>query len=125
MEDVIQGRPTQKWHLYSGHDVTLALLMSGFDLLEKNGEWPGYASNLVLELHQSNGWFVQVYWNHKIQIIPGCQNSTCPWETFKNLVGKLIPTNLAAECSTKEHVGLKYRPYSNLLGETDITSFFC
>jgi acid phosphatase len=69
-----------KYALFSGHDTTIAPLVSllgNFD-----GFWPPYASNLVFELSEENGnHFVRVFYNDKEITVPGCPSmQPCPWK---------------------------------------------
>ncbi|XP_061827356.1 lysophosphatidic acid phosphatase type 6 isoform X2 [Nerophis lumbriciformis] len=90
MEEKLQGassQPNRKLFLYSAHDTTLipCLMVLGiFDM-----QWPPYAADLTLELHQHQRTkepFVKVSYNGQDQLIPGCSGLYCPLQEFKQVL---------------------------------------
>jgi len=73
-----------KYALFSGHDTTLAPLLSLLGVYD--GKWPSYASNLIFELSQradTSEWILKLIYNGKELFISGCPlEQSCPWKTF-------------------------------------------
>jgi len=91
LSDMVTGRNRDlKYALFSGHDSTLAPLLSLLGIYD--GYWPPYASNLVFEVieddaaSEANRWSVRVIYNEKELIIPGCPpGQACPWNVFDQI----------------------------------------
>jgi hypothetical protein len=99
MQNNINGQKNPKWFLYSAHDTSMALILSGYQLLNADLGWPPYAANLVLELWQDSmmNYYVRMVYNDQTVQLPGCAKM-CPFEIFQNLTEPLIPTNWDEEC---------------------------
>ena len=94
----------KKLFVYSGHDTTINAFLA---LLKLNdGQWPQYASNIVLELYEQvdenepskKTYFVHTLYNSKQMILPEC-SLYCPWTQFESLVQYLFHPQHHTECS--------------------------
>lgn len=80
------GQP--QFRLYSAHDITCGLVLSGLGIYE--GEWPRYASNIVIELHRKGDQhYVKVIYNDVEKTLPNCSDSMCPFSTVKSNMEKI------------------------------------
>lgn len=87
-----------RFFLYSGHDITLGLLTSSFQVFD--GVWPAFASHFAIELHKddSSNYYVRLVYNSELRIIPGCEEF-CPFDTVSDMLLRVIPTNFEEECN--------------------------
>jgi len=91
IQDKIAGKVTQKYFHYSGHDTTIAPLMTAFGVYD--GKWPPYASHSQLELWSDakGNHFVQVKYQGIAHKLNGCTSTFCPVEQFLKNVAPFIP----------------------------------
>jgi hypothetical protein len=76
MSAVVEGKPSHKFVLYSGHDTTVGPVLAALGFY--NYPIPPYASNLVIELLQKEtSFFVKVIYNGEILLVPGCKDKLC------------------------------------------------
>jgi hypothetical protein len=100
----IEGKSEPIYILYSGHDATLAPLLSVFGVYDK--EWPPYASNLQIELwrnnsavfpYTANDYFVEMKYNGGYMKPTGCSGVMCNYgQEWRPLAVSTIPKN--GEC---------------------------
>ncbi|RIA89614.1 histidine phosphatase superfamily, partial [Glomus cerebriforme] len=111
-----------KFAIYSGHDSTIAPLITTFNAY--NHRWPKFNSHLTLELFESkekssffklfssaqDNHYIRVKYNDKILELPACQNdgqhhpndkSLCTLKAFLSLVDSHIPKDYIQECLDK------------------------
>ncbi|XP_064800255.1 lysophosphatidic acid phosphatase type 6-like isoform X2 [Oncorhynchus masou masou] len=87
IEDHLQGTTSEsnrKLFLYSAHDTTLMPCLMALGVFDM--QWPPYAADITLELHQhrqTKEAFVKVSYIGKDQLIPGCSGVYCPLQEFK------------------------------------------
>eukprot|EP00871_Galdieria_phlegrea_P004251 jgi/Galph1/4827/GphlegSOOS_G3493.1 len=88
MKEKVENKTELKFILYSGHDTTLAALLSCFQAF--SGLNPPYNSTIIIELHKGNEMldagsegdhFVHIEYNGNDIAIPSC-SSFCPFESF-------------------------------------------
>ncbi|XP_061925052.1 lysophosphatidic acid phosphatase type 6 isoform X2 [Entelurus aequoreus] len=90
MEEKLQGaysQPNRKLFLYSAHDTTLIPCLMALGIFDM--QWPPYAADLTLELHQhqrTKEAFVKVSYNGQDQLLPGCSGLYCPLQEFKQVL---------------------------------------
>lgn len=102
-----EGAPwKRKLFMYSGHDVTVATILSALKVF--NNIQPPYASMVIVELHElkPREHFVQVLYKNVSDdgedpfplTIPGC-DEFCPLDKFVELVANVTAVDVKAECS--------------------------
>jgi len=121
MIDKISGTNKYKYMLFSGHDTTLAPLLSALNIFGPF-IWPPYASNLAIELVRDtqNQFYVSLKYNFIPIIIPGCKNLgglLCPIGVFGNIINEVIPSDWETECMATDH--------TRLFTDPTYTSLFC
>jgi len=126
MNNVVNdGQENPKWIYYSAHDTTLALVMSGFNILQGTG-WPPYVANLVFELYKDseNDYKVHLLYNNQTITIPGC-SEYCDYLEFIEIASKFSITqnDWASECGTSWLPST--RDYALGLVGDDLIAFFC
>ncbi|XP_028249460.1 lysophosphatidic acid phosphatase type 6 [Parambassis ranga] len=90
IEEKLQGtssEPNRKLFLYSAHDTTLIPCLMALGIFDM--QWPPYAADITLELHQNkqtNEAFVKVSYIGQDQHIPGCSGVYCPLQEFKQVL---------------------------------------
>lgn len=100
---------------FSGHDSTLAPLMSAFGVFD--GLWPSFGAHCTLELLEdlapdnassSDSFYVRLKTNDRIVSIPACagyyhpnDSSLCRLDQFFKITSPLIPRDLAEECAVE------------------------
>jgi hypothetical protein len=98
----IDGKEALKMILYSGHDTSIAPILSFFNLY--SGEHPDYASNILLSLYEEdNQYYVKMEYNSKILMIEGC-GEFCPFETFEKFVEENSPSDQEYESVCMEEI---------------------
>lgn len=95
----------RKMYMYSGHDVTVATVLSAFQVFNKIQ--PPYASMVLVELHElkPKEHFVQVLYKNVSDdgedpfplTLPGC-DEFCPLDKFYQLVANVTADDLVSEC---------------------------
>jgi len=103
-QDIIKGDYNPKWVLYSAHDISIALFLSGFNLFPGT-VWPQYASHVVMELWQSTTnttFYIRFIYNENELTIPGCPAALCPFDTWLKIAQQLIPTDWYKECGLSD-----------------------
>ncbi|KAJ5076811.1 lysophosphatidic acid phosphatase type 6 [Anaeramoeba ignava] len=98
MQNKIVEKIEYKYMFYSGHDTTLAPLLSNFNVFD--GSKVYYSSFIIFELYSddSNHFFVRFIYNDEVYLIPGCKSTFCEFETFIEIAKKVIPINFTEEC---------------------------
>ncbi|GAB5363121.1 hypothetical protein AAMO2058_000856200 [Amorphochlora amoebiformis] len=92
-----------KMSLYSGHDSTLVPLLAALGVYE--GQWPPYASYIVIELAEStktgDHWVRVQYNNEELLMMDGFWNR---YEDFSNYMGYYVLTDEEhkIECAAKD-----------------------
>ncbi|XP_054641992.1 lysophosphatidic acid phosphatase type 6 isoform X2 [Dunckerocampus dactyliophorus] len=90
IEEKLQGastEPNRKLFLYSAHDTTLIPCLMALGIFDM--QWPPYAADLTLELHQhqhTKEAFVKVSYKGQDQLVPGCSGLYCPLQEFKQVL---------------------------------------
>ncbi|KAJ3450995.1 lysophosphatidic acid phosphatase type [Anaeramoeba flamelloides] len=85
----ISGELKHNFHLYSAHDSGIILVLSALHCFDNLP--PEYASNLQFELFNINdSHYIQLLYNHKPLVIPGCGETLCPYEAFKQIALKAV-----------------------------------
>lgn len=113
MKHRVNGEALPKLYMHSGHDTTVAALLTALGLFE-HGKSPPYAAMVSVELRQNpttRQYFVNVlYKNTSTTVykltIPGCQ-ADCPYDTFLTLTKNKIPTDWKKECGLDDDSGNK------------------
>jgi len=97
--------PNARLYVYSAHDSTLLALLSLLDLYDNVP--PGYASCIIVELHQVNRqYLVQILYRLDVEsefivlTVPGC-TPLCPLKTLQKLTRDLVINNFTAACQAK------------------------
>eukprot|EP01117_Protostelium_nocturnum_P013176 TRINITY_DN4901_c1_g1_i1.p1 TRINITY_DN4901_c1_g1~~TRINITY_DN4901_c1_g1_i1.p1 ORF type:complete len:413 (-),score=105.29 TRINITY_DN4901_c1_g1_i1:45-1283(-) len=112
---------------YSGHDLTVALILSSLDLLDSIKTWPKFASSIQFEIWndlKTNLPHVKMLYNTMEVRIPRCPSTTsdsflCPLPIFKKLISRHIPVDYDSECKS-------VNPNGNVPKEVaDVTLFLC
>lgn len=98
VRNILLWRRSQEADDCQGHDITLGLLTSSFQVFD--GIWPAFASHFAIELHKddSSNYYVRLFYNSELRIIPGCEEF-CPFETVSDMLQAVIPTDFDKECS--------------------------
>lgn len=89
--NITKGLSQQKVVLYSGHDKTISPLLVAMGI--GNGQWPPFASRLVMELYSSSNasapeYYLKVIYNGNdmTRQLRFCENGLCPLENFLDFV---------------------------------------
>jgi len=98
MINAVNGFDPAKFVLYSAHDSSVGPIIATLGMYD--GLWPPYRSHAHFELwrNASGKYFVQVKYNNKVLLPPGCSDVMCPYEQFQNLLNSRIP-NYPGVCS--------------------------
>ena len=98
-----QKKIKTKVFMYSGHDTTVAALLSALNLYS-NGTSPPYAASVIVELHQNTQgkYYVNILYKHKtdkadLLKLPGC-DVNCILEDFLSITKPYIPVDWNKEC---------------------------
>lgn len=88
----IEGKTPYKLMLYSGHDSSIAPLLSALELFD--GAWPPLASHVIFEFWKNGEgeYFVEVSYNGRslTRFKKGCEGQAlCPWHQFLKSVSKV------------------------------------
>lgn len=101
-----QNKTNTKMFMYSGHDTTVAALLSALNLFA-NGTSPPYAASVLVELHQNSAgkYYVNVLYKNTtdrayLLTVPGCAED-CPLEDFQKITKPYIPVDWKKECGVK------------------------
>lgn len=108
IEEKVQGtssEPNRKLFLYSAHDTTLIPCLMALGIFDM--QWPPYAADLTLELHQhrqTNQSFVKVSYIGQDQLLPGCSGIYCPLQEFKQMLSlySLTSENYSSLCNSTD-----------------------
>jgi len=102
IKNKISGSITQKFYLLSGHDTTIAPILSSLQSFGPYG-WPPYSSHIVIELlsDDSGNYFVTVTYNSQKLVLPGCGDFICTLGNFTKLIQPVIPDDWTTECNTQ------------------------
>eukprot|EP01136_Pigoraptor_vietnamica_P000448 Opistho-1_new@25773 len=110
MEATLRGEKRARFHVYSGHDTTLAPLLVGLDLLDLH--WPAFAASLTYEVMRNKAdgsRAVRVLYNGKPRALAACKDAAlskdgtlCPYGRFVEIVSELVPKDFSGECKAKE-----------------------
>lgn len=107
MDQIIAGNMTQKLHMNSGHDMTVAMMLHGIGY--KITHVPDFSANIVFELHLGeidNKHYVKTMYNDIPITFGKCTDEMCELETFRqNIVEKAIPGDIEDLCSDKDPLG--------------------
>ena len=95
--------PQKKMVMYSAHDTTISYVLNSLGVY--NGLAPPYASLVMFELVDNDGWAVKISYRNEtdkapyVLTVPGCQQ-VCPLEQFRRLTEKVRPGlgDWAEEC---------------------------
>lgn len=98
-----QKKIKTKVFMYSGHDTTVAALLTALNLFI-NGTSPPYAASVIVELHQNTlgKYYVNILYKQKpdnadLLTLPGCKVD-CPLEDFLRITKPYIPVDWNKEC---------------------------
>lgn len=105
MDEKLSGTADRKLFLYSAHDTTLIPCLMALGVFDM--EWPPYAADITLELHQhrqTKEACVKVSYLGQDQLIPGCSGVYCPLEEFKQALSaySLSPELYKSLCEKTE-----------------------
>eukprot|EP00092_Neocalanus_flemingeri_P076897 GFUD01095429.1.p1 GENE.GFUD01095429.1~~GFUD01095429.1.p1 ORF type:complete len:410 (+),score=111.59 GFUD01095429.1:112-1341(+) len=95
----------RKVFMYSAHDTTVSYVLNTLGVFD--GLAPPYASLVMFELYDLEGWHVKISWRNDtskppyVLTIPGCQQ-LCPLHLFKQLTESVRPADWAQECQVEE-----------------------
>lgn len=101
MQKTMNHNSSVKFYMFSGHDTTVAALLSTLGLFNQLS--PPYAAMDIIELHQnSEGYYVNILYKNETDkaynlTVPGCQKD-CMFTDFIKLTKDVIPTDWEAEC---------------------------
>ncbi|XP_033762261.1 lysosomal acid phosphatase-like isoform X2 [Pecten maximus] len=111
----LKGEALPKLYMHSGHDTTVAALLTALGLFD-HGRSPPYAAMVAVELREiitsrPHKYFVNVFYKNNTETayklaIPGCKID-CPYDTFLNLTKNKIPTDWEKECGLTDNSGDK------------------
>jgi len=94
--------PDKLMQMYSGHDTTIAAMLSGLGIFELHD--PPYACGLIFELYESNGsHYVQIFYRKSTAEdltpidIPNCGRK-CPLNQLYELYKEVLPVDFETEC---------------------------
>ncbi|KAI5857050.1 histidine phosphatase superfamily [Tricharina praecox] len=119
---VASGKSQVRLALMGCHDTTLAGLLASLGAFDQ--KWPPFTSAIAVETFRlkdhrrsfwgrvtgagaDEGWYVRLRYNEKPVVVSGCKKagkhlegneSFCTMEAFKEVVGKIAPTDWRAEC---------------------------
>ena len=103
--DAVEGNTmvpaNRKVFMYSAHDTTVSYVLNTLGVYD--GLAPPYASVVMFELYDLNGWHVKISWRNDttrpphVLTIPGCQQ-LCPLQKFKKLTDSVRPADWTEEC---------------------------
>ncbi|OWF40461.1 lysosomal acid phosphatase-like isoform X2 [Mizuhopecten yessoensis] len=125
----LKGETQPKLYMHSGHDTTVAALLTALGLYD-HGKSPPYAAMVAVELRenttaQPHNYFVNVWYKNTTETdtaykltIPGC-TTDCPYDTFLNLTKDKIPTDWNKECGLADNSG---KAKKNILNMPTIVS---
>ena len=100
----------KKVFMYSAHDTTISYVLNTLGVY--NGLAPPYASLVMFELMDKDGWKVKIsYRNDTTKVpyvltIPGCQQ-LCPLNLFKQLTESVRPRDWSEECQVGQMDGIR------------------
>ncbi|XP_065205541.1 uncharacterized protein LOC135835282 [Planococcus citri] len=104
MEMKIQKKLNATFHFYSGHDTTIASLLTALEMYKDIFILPPYSSSLIFELRQKDeDHSVTILYRNstttppKLLRLRGCDH-VCTLDRFKTLTQHLIPENWNDEC---------------------------
>ncbi|KAK7580589.1 hypothetical protein V9T40_001218 [Parthenolecanium corni] len=103
MRKKIDGNFNQTLHIYSGHDSTIANVLSA--LGQYNFQLPPYSSSVLFELREKDdNYFITILYRNSSTQAPYLLNFTecggvCTVDQFINLTANLIPSDYVAECN--------------------------
>lgn len=103
-----------RFHIYSGHDTTIAPLLCAFRVFDE--KWPPFGSNMTFELLEdvrvreksrpTEPFYVRLKTNDQVMQMPACQGyyhdsdvSLCQLDRFFEICRAMIPKNLDKECA--------------------------
>uniref|UniRef100_K1QGK1 Fibrillin-2 n=1 Tax=Magallana gigas TaxID=29159 RepID=K1QGK1_MAGGI len=99
-----------KLYMFSGHDTTVAALLSALGLYKDIPASPGYAACVMLELYKTeNYYYVEIHYknNHQMESnastilrLKGCEKK-CKLEKFLSLTDAAVPKDWRKECYTR------------------------
>lgn len=99
-----------KLYMFSGHDTTVAALLSALGLYKDIPSSPGYAACVMLELYKTeNYYYVEIHYknNHQMESnastilkLKGCEKK-CKLEKFLSLTDAAVPKDWRKECYTR------------------------
>ncbi|CAH1957982.1 unnamed protein product [Acanthoscelides obtectus] len=96
------SKHSKKVYLYSGHEQTVAYLLSFLGIYEPP-HIPAYGSHIILEIHEKDGEYgVKVLYQddsprlHNYITLPGCEEF-CPLDKFMEMHKGLLPAD-TSEC---------------------------
>eukprot|EP00818_Percolomonas_sp_WS_P001491 CAMPEP_0117444870 /NCGR_PEP_ID=MMETSP0759-20121206/5484_1 /TAXON_ID=63605 /ORGANISM="Percolomonas cosmopolitus, Strain WS" /LENGTH=312 /DNA_ID=CAMNT_0005236991 /DNA_START=281 /DNA_END=1219 /DNA_ORIENTATION=- len=79
------------FHLYSGHDTTLAPLLGTLGIELNMDTWPIYASNIHFQvLSDGNQRYIGVEYMEKPIRVKGCADVICTWDEFVQTVSPYL-----------------------------------
>jgi hypothetical protein len=99
MNKSVEGKPIQKFLLYSGHDTTLIPILVALQVDAM--DWPPYASMMLIELFEmaSGDLYVRVTYNGEVLSLKFCNSHTlCDYWTFWTYMQSVTPSNPAFQC---------------------------
>eukprot|EP01137_Pigoraptor_chileana_P035006 Opistho-2@28394 len=109
MDASLRGEKRARFHVYSGHDTTVAPLLVGLGLLDHH--WPAFASSITYEVMKSKSdgsRAVRVLYNGKPAALPACKDAAvtpdgtlCPYGRFVDIVSELVPKDFVGECAAR------------------------
>ncbi|XP_052804852.1 prostatic acid phosphatase-like [Mya arenaria] len=100
-----------RMYMYSGHDTTVAALLSALGLF--NDVSPQYTATVVVELHEdpSKSFYVNIFYKNQTYndkfvplTLPGCAFD-CPFDQFVKLTKGAVPTDWKRQCGYPEPKG--------------------
>ncbi|KAI8904140.1 histidine phosphatase superfamily [Gorgonomyces haynaldii] len=110
------GQQAPKLAVFSGHDTTIQPLMGAMQV--NRPEYPGYASNVTLELYRENQeHYVKMLYNQKPLNVPVCQGAgkhhpsdttLCTLDAFMERVNKLSSGDHHTICQTDEKMEMDW-----------------
>ncbi|XP_065205551.1 prostatic acid phosphatase-like [Planococcus citri] len=104
MEMKIHRKSNSLFHFYSGHDTTIAGLLTALEMYNDIFILPSYSASLIFELRQKHkNYVVTILYRNSTNMPPqflhlrGCDH-VCTLDKFKALTQHLIPGNWDDEC---------------------------
>ncbi|OMH81715.1 Prostatic acid phosphatase [Zancudomyces culisetae] len=99
--------------VYSGHDETIAGILSIFKVKNLEAYLPPYASSIITEVWQNDldkKYYLRIMYNGKtVALLPNsetqalwCDMNKCDWDTYRDYISKYVPTDLYQECKVKQ-----------------------